>query len=166
MNQAKELEISEEAFARFSYGLYLLSVESEGVENACILNTVIQVTDEPKRILFVLGNGTYTASLLHVGAECCVSILAEDTPFSFFRLFGYSSGRDVQKLTAENSIPAANGARYPTDHAVALIAATVHASIPCGTHTVYLADVCEARILSGKRSLTYEHYQNRIKGRT
>ena len=165
MNQAKELEISEEAFARLSYGLYLLSVESEGVDNACILNTVMQVTDEPKRILFALGNHTYTASLLHVGAACCISVLAEDTPFSFFRLFGYSSGRDVQKLTVENSTPAENGARYPTDHAVALIAATVHASIPCGTHTVYLADVSEARILSSKPPLTYAHYQNRIKGR-
>ncbi len=165
MNEAEVLEISEEAFFRLSYGLYLLSVHADGVDNACVLNTVIQVTDKPKRILFALGNNTYTASLLHVGAECCVSVLAEDTPFPFFRLFGYSSGRDVKKLTEENSAPAANGARYPRDHAVALIAATVHASIPCGTHTVYLADVCEAQILSSKHPLTYEHYQNRIKKR-
>jgi flavin reductase (DIM6/NTAB) family NADH-FMN oxidoreductase RutF len=125
----------------------------------------MQVTDKPKRILFALENSTYTASLLHVGAKCCVSVLAEDTPFPFFRLFGYSSGRNVQKLNEQNSARASNGACYPTDHTVAIIAATVHASIPCGTHTVYLADVCEARVLSGKHQLTYEHYQNRIKKR-
>ena len=165
MNEAEVLEISEKAFFRLSYGLYLLSVHTDGADNACILNTVIQVTDKPKRILFALEDRTYTASLLHVGAECCVSVLAEDTPFPFFRHFGYSSGRDIQKLDDQNSLPAANGARYPRDHAVALIAATVHASIPCGTHTVYLADVCEARELSGKPPLTYKHYQDRIKKR-
>ena len=87
MNQTDELEITEEALAKLSYGLYLLSVRSDGVDNACVLNTVIQVTDKPARILFALANATFTAELLHVGDECSVSVLADDTPFSFFRHF-------------------------------------------------------------------------------
>ena len=164
MNPTEVLEISEEAFKRLSYGLYLLSVHASGVDNACVLNTVMQVTDQPKRILFALGNDTYTAELLHVGDKCNVSVLSEDTPFSFFRLFGYTSGRKLQKLTSENSALASNDTRYPTEHVTALICATVTASIPCGTHTVYLADVTEARELSGKPPLTYHYYQARVKG--
>ena len=165
MNKTEELEISKRALEQFSYGLYLLSVRSDGVDNACILNTVIQVTEAPHRILFALSDDTYTAELLHVGTKCSVSVLAEDTPFSFFRRFGYSSGRDIQKLDEASSTVAANGTRYPTEHVVALISATVTASIPCGTHTVYLADVTEALELDGKPPLTYARYQSRIKGK-
>ncbi len=165
MNKTDELEISQEAFGQFSYGLYLLSVHADGLDNACILNTVIQVTEAPPRILFALANDTYTTELLHVGAKCSVSVLAEDTPFSIFRLFGYSSGRNVKKLDDTNSTVASNGTRYPKDHVVALVSATVTASIPCGTHTVYLADVTEARKTSGKLPLTYAYYQARIKGK-
>lgn len=164
MNKTDELEISQKAFAQFSYGLYLLSVHADGLDNACILNTVIQVTEGPPRILFALSNNAYTTELLHVGAKCSVSVLAEDTPFSLFRLFGYSSGRNVEKFDDTNSTVAANGTRYPKEHAIALVSATVTASIPCGTHTVYLADVTEARELSSKPPLTYAHYQARIKG--
>lgn len=165
MNQTDELRISQEAFAQFSYGLYLLSVHADGADNACILNTVIQVTEDPYRILFALDNRTYTSELLHVGAKCSVSVLAEDAPLSLFRLFGYSSGRSVVKFNDQNSTVAANGTRYPKDHVAALISATVTASIPCGTHTVYLADVTEAFELSGKSPLTYSRYQARIKGK-
>lgn len=165
MNKTEELEIAQEAFAQFSYGLYLLSVHADGVDNACVLNTVVQVTEQPPHILFALANATYTAELLHVGAKCSVSVLAEDTPFSLFRQFGYSSGRSTPKFDDTNSIVAANGTRYPKDHVTALVSATVTASIPCGTHTVYLADVTEARVVDGKPPLTYAYYQARVKGK-
>ena len=38
------------AMFNISYGLYVLTASENNKDNGCIINTVMQVTDKPKRI--------------------------------------------------------------------------------------------------------------------
>ena len=42
------------ALFKIGYGLYVLTSNYENIDNGCIINTVIQVTDEPLRIAVVV----------------------------------------------------------------------------------------------------------------
>ena len=52
---------------------------------------------------------------------------------------------------------------YLTEHANAVIAAKVVDTVEYETHTVFFADVEEARVLSDVPSMTYEYYFANVK---
>ena len=46
------------------YGLYVVTTNSEGKDNGCISNTVIQVTAEPNRISVALNKANLTTEMI------------------------------------------------------------------------------------------------------
>ena len=80
MNQA--------AMFQLSYGLFVLSAEKDGKDNACIVNTVQQVTTTPNRITVAVNKGNYTHDMIMETGLFNVSILSEETPFEVFKRFG------------------------------------------------------------------------------
>ena len=78
-----------------------------------------------------------------------VSVLSTDVPFSVFQHFGFQSGRDVDKFAdyqgAERS---ANGLYFITGVSNAVISGKVVEMKDYGTHTLFVAEVTEARIRS------------------
>ena len=156
--------MEKEAFFKIQYGLYLLTCREGSRVNGCIINTCMQITEDPYRILFALSDSTYTAELLRVGEACNVSVLSTKAPYELYRHFGYQSGRDVDKFAGRDDPCDALGLPYPGNgEACVTICGTVSAIIPCGTHSVYVVSVKEARILSNDPAVTYEEYHRSIK---
>ncbi len=159
-----EMRIEKETFFKLPYGLYLLCARQGERINACIINTCMQITEEPYRVLFALNNATYTAELLHVGEACNLSVLSPGAPFEIYRHFGYQSGREVDKFAGRQDardgfdLPYLNG-----EYACAVIGGVITSAIPCGTHTVYVVAVREARVLSSESGITYEAYRQHVK---
>jgi len=58
---------------------------------------------------------------------------------------------------------AVNGIRYIRGYSNAVISANVKETLDCGTHTVFIADVKEAFILSDEKSASYQYYFDNIK---
>ena len=56
-----------------------------------------------------------------------------------------------------------NGIVYLPAHTNAYISAEVISTEDCGTHTLFVADVTEARTLSDVPSVTYDYYFKNIK---
>ena len=52
------------ALYKITYGLYLLSTRSYGQDNACIINTVVQVADNPVRIAISVNKGNKTHDMI------------------------------------------------------------------------------------------------------
>ena len=52
---------------------------------------------------------------------------------------------------------------YTPEYANAVISAKVTGTHDYGTHTLFVAEVTEAKKLSDEKSVTYEYYQNNIK---
>ena len=152
------------AMFKFSYGLFVLTAKENGFDNGCIINTAIQVTSSPNRISIAVNKANKTHDMIHAAGEFNVCMLAENAPFSVFQNFGFQSGRDADKFASfAQKKRSANGIYYITDVANAYVSAKVVQEIDLGTHTMFIADVTDAEVLSDVPSVTYNYYQANIK---
>ncbi|MBQ7924318.1 MAG: flavin reductase [Clostridia bacterium] len=151
-----------EAMYKISYGLFVLTTTDGEKQNGCIVNTVSMITDNPKRIVVFVNKSNYSESLLKKTGVCNVSVLTESTPFDVFKQFGFQSGKDADKF-AGKSYPKTENGLYYLPEANAVISANVVDSYDYGTHTLFVAEVTEAKKLSNEKSTTYEYYQSNIK---
>ena len=155
--------IEKEAMYKIPYGLYMLTTTDGEKQNGCIVNTVSMITDAPKRIVVFVNKANYSETLLQKNKIFNVSVLTESTPFEIFKQFGFQSGRDVDKFEGGRYETSENGLYYLPEHANAFMSAKVVDSYDYGTHTLFVAEVTEAKKLSNEKSATYEYYQSNIK---
>ena len=152
------------AMFKLSYGLFVLSAEADGKHNGCIINTAVQLTDTPKRITIAVNKANFTHDMILKTRKFNISVLSTSAPFSLFRQFGFQSGRDTEKFDGKFEIRvSANGLVYLSQYANAVISGEVVDALDYGTHTLFVADVTEAKILSGEPSVTYSYYFEHIK---
>lgn len=156
--------INNQAMFKLSYGLFVLSARDKDGDNACIVNTVQQVTDSPKRISVAVNKSNKTHDMIAETGIFNVSILSTDADFSVFKRFGFSSGHDTNKFSDFHSyIRTDNGLVAVAGYTNAYISARVISVIDCGTHSLFIAEVTAADVLSDAPSVTYEYYFANIK---
>ena len=157
-------QVDNNAMFKFSYGLFVLTAREGEKDNGCIINTAGQLTASPNRIQIAVNKGNYTHDMiLHTG-KFNVSVLDQDVPFKIFQQFGFVSGRDTDKFDGcQIAQRTANGLYYLTSYSSAVISGKVVQTVDCGTHTLFIADVTEAEILSTVPSVTYQYYFDHIK---
>jgi flavorubredoxin/flavin reductase (DIM6/NTAB) family NADH-FMN oxidoreductase RutF len=156
--------IDNAAFFKLSYGLFVLTARDGSIDNGCIINTAAQITSSPLRISIAVNKTDYTLGMIEKTGEFNLSILAESAPFSIFERFGFRSGRDTDKfLDCGYDVRTANGIRYIPEHVNGVISARVVESHDYGTHTLYIADVTQAFVMSSEPSVTYQYYFDNIK---
>ncbi len=159
-----ENKVEPNAMFKLSYGLFVLTARDGEKDNGCIINTVMQITDNPKRISIAVNKANLTHDMIDKTGCFNVSVLTTEAPFSLFEHFGFQSGREVDKLEGYAHVQRAeNGLYYLTQYSNAFISAKVIQATDYGTHTVFVADVVEARVLSHAPSLTYDYYFANIK---
>lgn len=155
--------IEKEAMYKLTYGLFVLTTTDGEKQNGCIVNTVSMITDSPKRITVFVNNANYSAELLKKTGVFNVSVLTESSPFDIFKQFGFSSGRDTDKFAGGRYATSENGLYYLPEHTNAVLSAKVVDSYDYGSHTLFVAEVTEAKTLSSEKSVSYEYYLNHIK---
>lgn len=155
--------IEKEAMYKLTYGLFVLVTQDGDKQNGCIVNTVSMLTDNPKRITVFVNKSNYTEQLMRKTGVFNVSVLTESTPFSVFERFGFQSGRDVDKFAGESYPKTENGLYYLPQYTNAVLSAKVIDALDYGTHTLFVAEVTEAKTLTQEKSVTYEYYQTNIK---
>jgi flavin reductase (DIM6/NTAB) family NADH-FMN oxidoreductase RutF len=156
--------IDNAAFFKLSYGLFILTAKDGDKDNGCIINTLIQITTTPQRISFAVNKGNFTHDMIRETGIFTVSVLGIETPFSVFQCFGFQSGRNVDKFAgAPDAKRGANGIRYEDRYANSFISGKIIGASDYGTHTLFIADVTEAAVLSAVPSLTYQYYFDHIK---
>ena len=149
---------------KLSYGLFVLTAKDGEKDNGCIINTVTQLTDTPKRITIAVNKKNATHDMIKKTGEFNVSVLSTDVPFSVFEHFGFQSGRDVDKFAGYEGVErSANGLYYLTEAVNAVISAKVVETKDYDTHTLFVAEVTEARVISDVPSVTYQYYFDHIK---
>lgn len=151
------------AMYRFSYGLFVLTARDGDKDNGCIINTAAQATVTPNRILITVSKENYTHDMIVNTRYFNLSILTEGAPFSVYQNWGYQSGKDTDKLKGITFQRSENGLVYLTEDVNAYVSARVVSSMDLGTHTLFLADVEEAQLLSEEESVTYSYYQKNVK---
>lgn len=155
--------MEKKALYNLSYGVFMLSTRSGEKANGCITNTCMQVANDPIRIAISVLNSNYTCELIKESGIFTLSLLDEQCSFETISHFGFQSGRDVDKFdqlplpTDHNNVP------YMGWHACSVISGKVVEQRDLGTHTLFIAEVTDAKMLNDNAPLTYADYQNRVK---
>jgi len=157
-------KIDRNALFSISYGLYALSTKLGEKDNACIINTAMQITDKPNQIIISVNKMNFTNDLIYESGKFNLSSLTTETPFSVFEVFGFESGKTSDKFSKFSNVSRSeNGVYYLNEFANSYISAEVVSKLDCGTHILYVAKVTEAKKLSDVPSVTYDYYFKHIK---
>ena len=151
------------ALFKLSYGLFVVTAKQDGKDNGCIINTAMQVTDSPVRLQIAVNKQNLTHDMILATGEFNLSVLSEEATFWFFQHYGFQSGKDVDKFANIPEARMANGLRYLEACCNAAISGKVISTVDCGTHTLFVADVTEAKTLSDAPSMTYQYYFDHVK---
>lgn len=152
------------ALHKLTYGLFAISTNFYGKDNACIVNTVQMVTETPTRISVAINKSNFTHDVITQTGEFNVSVLTIDAPFELFQKLGMQSGRDNDKLEGLSYIKREdNGITSLSEYTNAVICAKVVSSVDLGTHTLFIADVVRSESVSDVESATYAYYHSNIK---
>ena len=155
--------MDQKALYSLSYGVFMLSTKSGEIVNGCITNTCMQVANSPTRVAISVLNTNYTCDLIKQSGRFALSMLDRTCTFETIKHFGFQSGRDVNKF-ANIQLPVdANGIPYMGWQACAVISCKVVSSEDLGSHTLFIAEVEDAKCLSENGPLTYADYQSRVK---
>ncbi len=164
---------------RLTYGLYLLSAregvgdpkqtdnayhDDTSVNNACIINTAMQVSEGPDRIVIAVRRGSLTGEMIARTGACNLSAITADAPYALFCRFGMQSGREADKFADfAGAVRASNGILRLTDHSCYYLSLKVERTEDLGSHYLFFCTLTDGAILSEGEPCTYAYYQAAIK---
>ena len=151
------------ALHKISYGLYIVTSGQEGKFNGQIANSIVQATSKPASLVICINKENYTHELIRQSRKFTVSIVSEAAPMTFIGLFGFKSGRDVDKLKDVKTKIGVTGVPIVLDYSIGFIEAELEGELDCGTHTIFVGRVIDADLTGEGRPMTYDYYQN-VKG--
>ena len=147
-----------------TYGLYMLSSKYEGKDNACIVNTVMQIANNPTQLMVSVSRSNYTHRIIDETREFNVSVITKQADFELFKRFGLQSGKDVDKFADFSNVKRSkNGLLYLTDASSAFMSVKVTKTVPLSTHTIFIGEMTDADVLSNQEPCTYAYYHSDIK---
>ena len=161
---AKPAVVDNSAVFKLSYGLFVLTARENGRDNGCIINTAGLLTDTPKRIQIAVNKANFTHDMIKRTGVFNVSVLNQDASFAMFKQFGFCSGRDTDKFAdVSYDCRTENGLRYIPENCNAVLSGKVLEAYDWGTHTLFVAELVEAKNLGNVPSMTYQYYFDHVK---
>ena len=160
--------INLESLFTLSYGLYIIGSVKDGRVNGQISNTVMQITDSPPLLAAAINKKSLTHEFILASGVMSISVLSESAPFKLIGLFGFKSGRDVDKFSQVPYQTNSNGCPFITEHSVACMDMEVETekTLDCDTHTIFIARLVGGRIMGQGTPMTYAYYREVIGGKT
>ncbi len=158
--------LNRKVFTQLSYGLYIVTSHLDGRLNGQIVNTVLQVTSDPPRVAVIINKDNLTHDFVMRSKVFGASVLGTSTPMTFIGLFGFKSGRNVDKLSQVRFIPGSTGVPLVTEHCLSVLEARVIDEVDVGTHTLFVGDVVSAEVVDSGEPLTYAYYHTNLKGKS
>jgi len=148
------------------YGLYIVSSRDDEHHNAaCVVNTVMQVTETPPCVVVAINKKSDTHNTILRSGRFNVSILDQTTTFDIIAHFGFKSSRDTDKFSssAPVTLEESGGVYRLASHSNGYLACKTAETKDLGTHTLFFGNVAEAELLSEAPTLSYSYYQSHIK---
>jgi flavin reductase (DIM6/NTAB) family NADH-FMN oxidoreductase RutF len=154
------------AFFKITYGVYIITTKLGEKENGMVATAVCQVTAEPVRMTLGINKESLTHEIIQKTGFVGVNALRQETDFNFIGGFGFKSGRIADKLKGVSFTSGLTGVPLLADNTVAVFEGRVIGSMDAGTHTIFLTEAVDARILTEEAPLSYEYYHKVIKGKS
>ncbi len=153
------------ALFKIGYGLYVVTSNDGKKDNGLIVNTVTQVTNAPNRVAVTINKENYSHHVTKQTGKMNVNCLTVEAPFKVFEVFGFQSGRNVDKFADCEPLRSDNGLVVLPRYINAFMSLTVEQYVDLGTHGMFICSVSEARVLTDKETMTYSYYHSNVKPR-
>ena len=152
------------ALFSIGYGLYVVTSNDGKKDNGLIVNTVVQLTDNPFRVMVSINKDNYSHHVIKQTGIMNVNCLNIETPFKVFQQFGFQSGRNIDKFKNEKEVLRSdNGLVFLSRYINAFFSLKVEDYKDLGTHGMFICSVSEARVINNVDTMTYTYYQNNVK---
>lgn len=149
-----------------SYGMYIVSSFKGDFLNGQIANTVFQITSQPQTIAVSINKENLTHEYIKASGYFCVSVLEQDTPLSFIGKFGFKSGKTEDKFKDTRFEKTSPGCPVVLDYSIGYLLAKIVNQFDCGTHTLFLGEIIQTKVLKEARPMTYDYYHQVKRGTT
>ena len=158
-----EKKVDPTALFRIGYGLYVVTSNDGKKDNGLIVNTVIQLTDQPNRVAVNINKENYSHHVIKQTGVMNVNCLSVEAPFQVFENFGFQSGRQADKFAGWETPRSENGLVILPKYINAFMSLKVEQFVDLGTHGMFICSVTEARVINKKDTMTYTYYQENVK---
>ena len=148
------------------YGMYVVSSNKGDLLNGQIANTLFQITNEPITVAVSINKKNLTHEYIEVSKRFSVSVLEQETPLSVIGKFGFKSGRTENKFKDTKFLKLDSGCPVVIENTLCYIEAKVINQFDCGTHTLFLGQMTDSRILKTGKPMTYDYYHQVKRGTT
>lgn len=152
--------------SKCSSGLYVVSSHIGEKINGQISDALIQVSSNPPKVALSIYKKELTHEFIVHSKEFGVSLLSQTTNFSLIKLFGFNSGRDVDKFVSVKYRLSQMGNPMLLENVAAFFEAKVFQMVDLTTHTLFLAEVVTAEMIADIEPLTYAYYRSFLKRKT
>lgn len=132
----------------FPYGLYVVTVRSDGEEHGMTANWVTQASFDPPMIAVSIENSSTTIGLIRDAHHFAISLLTTAQRELAGKL-GRTSDQAPQKLKGVKTKPAPTAQTPVLTEAVGWVECRAVATLPAGDHTLVLGEILAAGVENG-----------------
>ena len=147
-----------------SYGVYLVSSNSEGVDAGCVINTLTQVTSEGPLVSISLNKENYTSEIIKKSHKFIVAIINEKINPNIISTFGFTSSKDTDKFKDFN-YDVVNNIKIINEGVCGYLVCEVENIVDASTHDIIIARVVDTKKYNDEKEMTYRYYHEVIKGK-
>lgn len=156
------MKINRNAFNCINYGLFLIGAAGAEKPEGCIVNSLHQVTSSmPPKFSITVNKSNETYKAIEASGYFSAIVLAKETPKELMDVFGYKSGRIVNKYEGYEMGTDENGSPYVKGYGLARYAFKVMEKLDLGTYVLYIAQCTEAVALNSGLALTLDDHRNK-----
>ncbi|MEG1989694.1 MAG: flavin reductase [Clostridia bacterium] len=150
---------------KIPYGVYLVTSENSNEMAGCIINTTIQITDEPSHLVMSINKNSHTAQTIVKSKKCIIGMLSENCDLNIIEHFGNISGNIENKFKSDYlkdiSYDMKDNIIYFKKDFVCNLICTVKEIIDCDSHYLFVLNLIETIAINKEDKLmTYEMYRN------
>ncbi len=151
------------ALFNIGYGLYVVTSNDGKMDNGLIVNTVTQVTNTPNRVAVTISKENYSHHVIKNTGIMNVNCLSVEAPFKVFEVFGFQSGRNINKFADCEPKRSDNGLAVLLKYINSYMSLKVESYVDLGTHGMFICGITESSVVSDTETMTYSYYHENVK---
>lgn len=155
--------MNDNALFNLMYGLYVVTSNDGSKDNALIVNSVCQLTDNPTLVAVTINKSSYSHDVIKQTKKLNVCPLTEKAPFSLFSELGFKSGREYDKLKDFSVTTVSNGLCILNEYINSYLCLEVVSYTDLPTHGMFICKVTENKVLNNETTMTYSYYTKNVK---
>ncbi len=151
--------------SNLTYGMYAIGVKAGSKASACIVNTVMQISNAtPQRIAVSMNKSNFSYSCIENTGIFSISVLSEDTPGTVVGALGFNSGENIDKLENIRHKVLIEGVPVIKENTCCWFLCKVVSKAETGTEVLYVAEITAGSDEAIGTPMTYDYYIDVLKG--